>query len=96
MQDPVLNPVGESVAALAVVGVFANLLPPLAAAAAIVWYGFQIWESAIGRRWRLRWRRLLINREPLTIEDKLAFLLTGLFGAAVGLASLGAYRLMGI
>lgn len=95
-RDPVSSTVGESVAAVAVLGAFIKLLPPLAAAAAIVWYGFQIWESPIGKRWRARWRRVFVERKPLTVEDRMAFLLTGIGGAGVALVLLAVYRLVGV
>lgn len=96
MTNPVVNAVGESAAAGAVIAVFAKALPPLAALAAVVWYAFQIWESQPGRRWRARWRKIFIDRSPLSIEDKVAFLLAGSFSGAAGFIILAIYRLTGV
>lgn len=86
----------EAGAGTLLIGALINALPPIAAAVAIVWYCCQIWESSVGQRWRRRWRHLLIDRQPLSAEDKLAFLLTGVGGTGVALVFLAIYRLMGV
>lgn len=83
----------EAGAVVAVVGSLAKILPPLAAAFAVAWYGVQIWESPVGKRWRLRWRQLLVERS-LTIEDRLAFLWLALAGSGAFLAMLAVSRII--
>lgn len=85
---------GEGIALAALVAAVAKLLPPLAAAVAIVWYCVQMWEHPVGKRWRARCHRVFERK--LTAEDRLAFLLTGLGGAGVAFVFLAIYRLMGI
>lgn len=54
----------DVISAIAIVGTFAGLLPPMAALAAVIWYTVQIWESDTvqtfvrGRRHVLRRKRL--------------------------------------
>lgn len=87
------RPLIEAGAATIAAGAFVKLLPPLAAAFAVLWYGIQIWQSETGRRWRVRWRRAL-TFQALDTEDRLAFLLLGLGGAGVALALYGVERLL--
>lgn len=57
----------DVLSASAIVGALAQILPPLAALAGVIWYGIQIWESktvqAHVRAWRLRKRLRRMNRE---------------------------------
>lgn len=69
----------DASAALAVLGALSNALPPLAAVAALLWYGVQLWESKTGLNWRSRWKRVFLHKK-LSLEDKLAFLILALSG----------------
>lgn len=41
----------DIVSALAILGVFAGFLPPLAAGMAMFWYAIQVWESDTVQSW---------------------------------------------
>lgn len=79
-------PVEAGVAVL-VAGAFVKVLPPLAAALAVVWYAILIWQSHTGKLWRARWSRVF--RRKMTAEDRVAFVVLGLGGTGVFLAMLG-------
>lgn len=54
----------DTISAGAIVGAFMGILPPIAALAATVWYGVQIWESHTVQKW---WR--LHKRHRRTVGD---------------------------
>jgi hypothetical protein len=78
----------ETVAALALTGVLAKLLPAIASLLAIVWYCVVLWECPVGKRWRLRWRNLYFGAlaGSLTVENKLMLLLLLLGGGGMAMA----------
>lgn len=41
----------DALSAVAIIGTLANLLPPLAALAGLIWYVVQIWESKTVQGW---------------------------------------------
>jgi len=50
----------DTISAVAIVGAFAKVLPPIAALVATIWYAVQIWESHTVQKWarlHLRGRR---------------------------------------
>lgn len=78
MENTPMRAFMDAGAGVAVVGVLAKALPPLAAALALIWYAIQIWQSDTGKLWRGRWKRLFSRQ--MTMEDRVAFVLLGVFG----------------
>ena len=88
-----MRAVAEATAAAAVIGAFAKIVPAIAACFAIAWYCVCLWESATGRRWRDRWRALLVRR-TLSFEDRMAFLFLILAGSGAAGAVFALGRLL--
>jgi hypothetical protein len=82
MENHPMRALVDAGAVALVAGSMAKVLPPVAAAVAIWWYGIQIWQSETGRNWRARWKRLFF-RQALSVEDKILFLFLGLAGGGV-------------
>lgn len=56
----------DTVSALAIVGAFAGLLPPLAALGALIWYTIQIWESKTVQGWITKRRHHRAKRRHIS------------------------------
>lgn len=78
MENTPMRALVDAGAGVAVAGVLAKALPPLAAAFALIWYVIQIWQSETGKLWRGRWKRLFSRQ--MTMEDRVAFVLLVVFG----------------
>ncbi len=54
--------VADAISAGAIIGAFVNLLPPLGALAALIWYLVQLYESKTVQGWLQRRRRRKLYR----------------------------------
>lgn len=66
--------VADAISAVAIVGSFMKVLPPIAALAATLWYLVQIWESHTVQKWwrfHVRKRRTVRRRHKSGIRRKL-------------------------
>lgn len=59
--------VADAISAVAIVGSFMKVLPPIAALAATLWYLVQIWESHTVQKW---WRLHRLNRKTVKRKHK--------------------------
>lgn len=65
----------DFISAAAILGAFANILPPLAGLAGLVWYGIQIYESKTVQKWikvhrfRVRARRLAVAKADVKLAQ---------------------------
>jgi hypothetical protein len=64
----------DTISAVAILGTFAKVLPPVAALVATLWYAVQIWESHTVQKWvrlHLRHRRTVRHRRHKSVVHKL-------------------------
>lgn len=71
MNSRAINYGVDGLAAVGIVGTIMGYLPALAALAAIIWYGIQIWESKSVQKW-VRLRRLQAIRKRRALRGTMA------------------------
>lgn len=69
VQNDLINWTGNGLSIGAIAATFMGYLPPLAAGAAIIWYGVQIVESKTFQAWLRRRRARKIARLKRMLDD---------------------------